>query len=280
MVSELSNMTWIEAGEKLKNTRLAILPIGSVEQHGLHLGLGADWIQAWNIAKKVGEKSGKIVLPIMPYGVASHHQDFPGVISLKPGTLTDVVFDVLTSLNRYGVDRVLIINGHGGNLAAITEAVRVAREKFGMISAISQWWDILRGKPLFGQPAVAHAGYAETAFTLTSRPEAVRMDLAVLSETKQVDEDIQLVSLIEARFEEGYVYMPLNTSDVSNTGSMTEGHPDDVKGTKDYSKITKEFADDLMEQIIDWLSRFVEKFEDFEVPKTVITKELAMKDLN
>jgi creatinine amidohydrolase len=279
MVSELSDMTWIEAGEKLKNTRLAIVPIGSVEQHGLHLGLGADWIQAWNIAKQVGERTGSIVLPVMPYGVASHHQDFPGVMSLKPSTLTDVVFDVLTSLSLYGVERVLIINGHGGNLAAITEAARVAREKYGMISAISQWWDILHNKPIYGQPAVAHAGYAETAFTLASRPEAVRKELAVLSETKQVDDDIQLVSLIEARFEDGYIKIPLNTADVSNTGSMTEAHPDDVKGTKDYSRITKEFADQLLEQVVDWLSKFVVKFEAFEVPETIITKELAMKDL-
>jgi creatinine amidohydrolase len=280
MVSELSNMTWIEAGEKLEKTRFAIVPVGSVEQHGLHLGLGSDWIEAWNIAKRVSERTGSLLLPVMPYGVSSHHQDFPGVISLNPFTLRSVISDILESLNLYGIDRVLFINGHGGNLSAITEAARNAREKFGTISAISQWWDILRDQPVFGQPPIAHAGYAETAFVLASRPEAARMDLAVLSPTKQVDSKIELVSLVEAKFEDGYIMLPLKTAEVSETGSMTEAHPDEVPGTKDYSQITEEFAEELMEKVVNWLSDFVREFEKFEIPPIEVSKEKAMKALD
>jgi creatinine amidohydrolase len=279
MVSELSNMTWAEAGKKFKETRLAIVPVGSVEQHGLHLGLGSDWIEAWNIAIRVGEKTDTLVLPVMSYGVSAHHQDFPGVITLKPSTLEEVIFEILTSLNRYGIERVVFINGHGGNTGAITAAARRAKEEYGILSAISHWWDILRDKPIFGQPVIAHAGYAETAFMLASRPKAVKMDLAVLSATKQVDKDIQLVSLLEAKFKGGYVQLPTNTADVSDTGSMTEAHPDDVKGTKDYSKITKEFADNLMAEVVDWLCEFVEKFERFELPPVEVSEEKARKQL-
>lgn len=279
MSSELSNLTWAEVKKKLDGSRLAIVPIGSVEQHGLHLGLGSDWIEASEVARRVGEKSGKIVLPVMPYGVAGHHLDFPGVISLKLSTLRAVVFDILSSLHKHGVSRVLLINGHGGNMAAIIDAVRAAKEEYGMITAISQWWDILQKKLIFGQPAMAHAGYAETAFVLASRPEATRMDLAVLSETKQVDDKIQLVSLIEARFKGGLIKLPLNTADVSNTGSMTEAHPDDVQGTKDYSKITPAFAENLMGEIVDWLVEFVEAFEEFELPPIEVSEEKARKDL-
>ena len=279
MSYELSNMTWWEAGERLKETRLAIFPIGSVEQHGLHLGVGADWIQAWNIARRVGERTGAIVLPVMPYGVSGHHKEFPGVMTLEPSTLQDVVYDVLRSLSRYGVDRVVFMNGHGGNLGAITGAIKKARDDFGTICAICQWWDILRSKTVFGHPAEEHAGYAETALMLASRPEAVKMEYAVLTPTRQVNEEIQLISAGMARFKEGVVRIPLRTVDVSGTGSMTEAHPDEVPGTRDYSPVTDEFADEIMEEVVDWMCGFVEEFEGFEMPEVKVTKEEAMQEL-
>ena len=276
---ELSNMTWWEAKERFSKTKLAIVPTGAVEQHGLHLGLGADWIQAWNIAKRVGEKTGALVLPVMPYGISAHHQDFPGTMYLKSSTFQQVISEILDCLHSYGITRVLFINGHGGNMGGLTGAVREAREKYGMICAICQWWDVLHYKPVFGQPAVTHAGYAETSFMLASRPEAVKMELAMLSPTTQVDDDIQLASLGSARFKGGRIRMPLRTADVSVSGSMTEAHPDDVPGTTDYSKITPEFANKLMKEVVDWVSDFVKKFETFELPPINVSKEKAMKEL-
>jgi creatinine amidohydrolase len=263
---ELSNMTWPEAEEKLEKTNLAIVPIGATEQHGHHLGVGADWIQAWNIAKRVGERTGALVLPVMPYGVSGHHKEFPGTITLTPETLQEVVYEIIESLDRYGVDRVVFMNGHGGNLGAITGAVKEARENMGTLCAIVQWWDVLSSRSIHGHPAEEHAGYAETALMLASRPEGVRMERAVLTPTRQVDEEIQLVRAGLARFKGGQVRIPLSTVDVSETGSMTEAHPDDVPGTSDYSKITPEFAEALMEDVVAWMSDFVRRFEGLSLP--------------
>ncbi|HUS79459.1 MAG TPA: creatininase family protein [Patescibacteria group bacterium] len=268
---ELSDLTWPEAEEKFKD-QLALIPIGSMEQHGRHLGVGADWIQAWNIAKRVGERTGVLVLPVMPYGVSGHHKEFPGTITLMPETLQEVVYEMLESLDRYGVSRVVFMNGHGGNLGAITAAAKEARDDFGTICAICQWWDILAKKDLWGHPAEEHAGYAETAFMLASRPEAVRLEKAVLTPTRQTDEDIQLMRAGLARFEDGVVRIPLSTIDVSDTGSMTEAHPDDVPGTADYSVITPEFAEGLMEEVVDWLSRFMAEFAEFDVKRLPLSK--------
>jgi creatinine amidohydrolase len=279
MVFELSDMTWWEAEEKFKETRLAVFPVGSVEQHGLHLGVGADWIQAWEISRRVGEKTEALVLPVMPYGVSGHHKEFPGVMTLEPATLQRVVYDILRSLSRYGIERVVFMNGHGGNLGALTGAIKEAREDFGTICAICQWWDILKNKPILGHPAEEHAGYAETAFMLASRPEAVKMEYAVLTPTRQVDEEIQLVSAGSARFRDGAVRVPLRTLDVTDTGSMTEAHPDAVQGTRDYSRVTEEFAEGLIEEVVDWMCDFVSEFEDFEVPSLEVSKDEAMKEL-
>ena len=266
MVFELSNMTWWEAEEKFKEARVVIVPIGATEQHGLHLGVGADWIQAWNIAWRVGERTDVMVLPVMPYGVSGHHKEFPGTITLSPETLQRVVYELLENIYTNGVNRVVFMNGHGGNLGAITGAVKEARDDFGMICAICQWWDILASKPIYGHPAEEHAGYAETALMLNSRPEAVKLHEAVLTATRQVNADIELERAGLARFKGGLVRIPLRTIDVSSTGSMTEAHPDDVPGTRDYSMITEEFSEGLMEQVVDWMSEFVKRFGEFNVP--------------
>ena len=277
MVYELANMSWNEALEKFKDSKIAIVPTGANEQHGLHLGTGADWIQAETIAKKVGEKTDIVTLPVVSYGVSSHHKDFPGTIFLKTPTFEAVIYDILSCLNRYGIKKVIFVNGHGGNLCALEEAIKKARDDFGMICAVSQWWDVLANKPVLGQTAETHAGYAETSLMIAARPEAVKMEYAVLTPTKQVDENIELCGAHMARFKEGLIRFKLRTADVSDTGSMTEAHPDEIAGTKDFSKVTPEFSNKLMDEIVDWLCDFTKAFEKFELPPIEVSVEKALK---
>ncbi len=279
MVYDLSDMSWVEAEEKFKKTRIAVIPIGAVEQHGLHLGVGADWIQAENIAKRVGEKTDALVLPVMPYGVSGHHRDFTGTIFLKVETLQNVLTQILDCLNMYGVRKVVFINGHGGNLQAISEAAKEARIKHGLLCAIIQWWDVLTNKPVLGQPAETHGGYAETALMLASRPEAVKMQYAVLSPTKQVSSAIQLASSGTARYKDGLVRIILRTADVSDTGAMTERHPDQLQGTTDYTSVTKEFSEHLMKEVVDYISEFIQDFDLLEIPPIDVSEEKALKTL-
>ena len=89
---DYSNLTWVEVEERLKETKLVVLPTGSVEQHGHHLGVGADWLQANEIARRVGEKSGAIILPTLCYGVSGHHKEFPGVLTMTFDTYRKVIF--------------------------------------------------------------------------------------------------------------------------------------------------------------------------------------------
>ena len=264
-MTDYSNLTWAEVEDRLKEDRFVVFPTGSVEQHGHHVGVGADWLQANEIAQRVGQKSGALILPTLCYGVSGHHKEFPGVLTMSFDTYKTVILEILESLHRNGVQKVLFVNGHGGNAGAITEAAKEARDRYGMLCAVSHWWEVLASEKIFGHPAEQHAGYAETALTLASRPEAVRMGKAVVTETRQVDEEIQILRAGLARFRGGVVRIPLRVIDVTDTGSMTEAHPDEVQTTRDYSMITPVFAEELMDRVVDWLCEFIPRFKALDM---------------
>jgi len=270
-------MAWWEAEEKIKKSKVAIVPVGATEQHGLHLGVGADWIQAWEIAKRVGEKSDVLVLPVLTYGVSGHHKEFPGTITLSESTYEEVIYEVLSNLNRLKIGRVVFINGHGGNTSSIISALKRARENYDMIGSILEWWTVWGDRTIFGQKFEAHGGYSETAFMLAARPEAVKMEYAVLSPTKQFDDNIEILRAGQAKFNGGVVWLPLKTADVTDTGSMTESSPKEAPGTRDYSKITLEFSVNLMNEYVDWICAFLKEFEDMVVPPISVSKEKAMR---
>jgi len=279
MSHELSDLSWPQAAERLREALLVIVPFGATEQHGLHLGVGTDWILAQDIAKKVSQRTGTLLLPTMPYGVSGHHSDFPGTITLTTETFQKVVMEILDNLSGYGIKKIVFINGHGGNLAALSEAARHAREQHKMLCAICMWWDTLANELVLGQPAEAHAGYAETALMMSARRQAVRLQYAVLSPTKQVDGDINIQRAGLVEFKGGLARVILKTADVSDTGSMTEAAPSHAPGTADYSKVTDRLADTLTEKVVQWTCEFVNAFSKFSIPEPHVTVEEAMKEL-
>jgi creatinine amidohydrolase len=94
---------------------VAIIALGSCEQHGPHLPLGMDTLHATAYARAVAERTNSIaVAPCLP-GYSPHHMGFPGTLTFRDTTLRDILYDVCESLGRHGVKRQVIVNGHGGN---------------------------------------------------------------------------------------------------------------------------------------------------------------------
>jgi hypothetical protein len=91
------------------------------------------------------------------------------------------------------------------------------------------------------------------------------MDKAIVKATRQVDAEIQFTRAGLARFRGGMVRIPLRVIDVTDVGSMTETHPDEAQTTRDYSKITPEFSESLMERVVDWLCEFIPRFEKLKI---------------
>ena len=177
----LHEMSWEETKEYLAREDRIILPFGATEQHGPHLGLGTDTFEAEAIARAIGEKTNLVVAPTMCFGMSHHHLGFTGTISLKPTTLIAVVEDILRALHRHGFRRVLIVNGHGGNEAAITSALhQLAADLPNLRTKIFQWWSDAEAyrvvTEMLGAQEGSHASPGETSLMLAIEPSAVKLN--------------------------------------------------------------------------------------------------------
>lgn len=102
---------------------VAMVPVGSTEQHGPHALLGTDTLNAETIVKTTAERfdAPVVVSPTVPVGVAEEHRQFPGTLWTSESTFRAYVRDIVRSLAFHGLDRVVLVNGHGGNVAALRE---------------------------------------------------------------------------------------------------------------------------------------------------------------
>lgn len=104
--------TWRE----LQDCPAAVLPVGALEQHGFHLPLGTDTIIASAIAQRLAHQFPSFyLLPALPFSQSFEHVKFPGAVSLRISTLLSVLGDVASSLEYSGIQKLIIVNGHGGN---------------------------------------------------------------------------------------------------------------------------------------------------------------------
>ncbi|MEM3536788.1 MAG: creatininase family protein [Candidatus Bathyarchaeia archaeon] len=176
----LHEMSWTEAKEYFTNNDIAILPVGSNEQHGPQNPLGTDHLIAKALAEETAKRTGVLCLPVIPFGVSSHHKQFWGTIFISPKTFKEYVKEVCLSLNYYGIRKIVIVNGHGGNLNALTELARELRE-LGVFVSIFQWW-LVAAKILpeiFKPEERNHACAEETSLNLALHPHMVNMSKAV-----------------------------------------------------------------------------------------------------
>ena len=175
-------LTWPQARDRLKKVDLALLPVGAIEQHGPHLPLDTDTYDADYLARRVAASCRPplpLVLPVIPYGVSYHHEDFCGTFSVNPETLWRMVYEIGMSAARNGITKLVIINGHGGNGPALHLAAQMIDRDARIFTCVDSGetsdHDIYN---LLDAPNDVHAGEIETSTTLAARPELVKMDRA------------------------------------------------------------------------------------------------------
>ncbi len=165
---ELAKQTWGE----VDSSATLLVPLGSTEQHGPHLPLDTDARIAQAVACGAAAETNAVVAPVLPYGSSGEHAGFAGTLSIGTEVLHAVIVELVRSA-ALTFERVVLVNGHGGNHQGVTAAVaQLVSEGHGVMS----WSPSIPGGD-------AHAGRTETSLMLAIAPESVRLDLAEAGNT-------------------------------------------------------------------------------------------------
>ena len=169
---------------------VVIVPVGSMEQHGPHLPVKVDALLATEVARrsalKVQTHQPIVVTPTVWCGLAEHHMDFSGTLTLDFETFHALLKNLCRSIRHHGFQRIFLLNGHGGNIAALNVICsELVRELDGLRVIAGTYWTLPEVAQKFAeilevQRNVRHAGEAETSMMLALEPELV--DQAILSQ--------------------------------------------------------------------------------------------------
>ena len=188
---QLQMQTWAEVERYLESSTIAIMPIGSTEQHGPNGLIGTDAVSAEAIAVAVGEAANVMVAPTIAVGMAQHHMAFKGSMTLRPATMIQLIGDYVDSLAHHGFDKFYFINGHGGNSATIEAAFQEVYTAHTMHGSnrnggneasvrcrLRNWWQGDKTykliKELFGDKDGMHATISEVSVTQYLFPEHIK----------------------------------------------------------------------------------------------------------
>ena len=175
----MEDMTSREFAQGLKKTRTAILPIGSVEEHGGHLPLKTDTMHIEALARAAAEQVDVFVAPAVPYGLCRSTAQHPGTVSISFDTVRALVRDIGRSLYHQGIRRLIVATGHAGG--SHQTALLEAGEDLNLacpdlVVAVLSVVDLLRPNigGLVATPNDAHAGELETSIVMHLAPELVK----------------------------------------------------------------------------------------------------------
>lgn len=174
------DLTAEELRAKAATDTIVVLPVASIEQHGPHLPVGVDTVLCSGVCKAAAERAGDVevvVAPTLWCGMAEHHMAFGGTFTFDIPTYRAVLLSFLKSIERHGFHRVLIVNGHGGNIAALTAFLPdFARETRLHVEATTYFMLAEAAFPplLEDQKGVQHACEVETSMMMVLAPGSVR----------------------------------------------------------------------------------------------------------
>src|SRR5262249_22690427 len=190
MRPSLLKLTQPEAEAIIKRSGLAIIPMGSVEQHGPHLPCGTDYLASLVIGQRAAEDVDGLLVPFCPVGVTPFHMSFAGTLTLQPQTFMALVEDVCGSLAHHGVKKIVFLNWHEGNTSSMNLAAVAAQQRYGVRVLVVQACYI--ALELFGKDCgLTHGGELEVLPVLAYDSSLVHLERATNSspaeQAKKVD---------------------------------------------------------------------------------------------
>lgn len=169
--------TATSADEGVRGARLAVLPIGSFEQHGAHLPLTTDTLVASTIAEALAQAYQLLLLPPVTVSCSHEHAAWPGTVSIRSTTLVAVIEDIAASLRRSGIRGLVLVNGHGGNyvLSNVVQEANTDGPRMVLFPARADWEEARTAAGLVSTAHQdMHGGELETSILLHAAPAVVR----------------------------------------------------------------------------------------------------------
>lgn len=179
---QFAELTWPEIRSRAPDTPV-VVPIAAVEQHGHHLPLATDSLLLAEVVRRVDERmrDQALFLPLQWLGNSHHHLEYAGTLSASPRVYLDLLSDLLENLLTHGFRRILFLNGHGGNVIPLRQAIfetrQRHRERGDLLLLGASYWDFAQPNSLRNdlvQTSMGHACEWETSMMLAIRPDLVK----------------------------------------------------------------------------------------------------------
>ena len=230
----MSEMTGGEARELYARNPVILLPMGSHEDQGPHAPMG-DYLSADAIAERIARRAGErgietVVAPVLPFGGADYFGAMPGGIALEQPTLRAVLTDIFACLLRHGLKRMIVINGHGGNVQAVHDATQVVLRRHGVLIPSLYLWRVGYGllPDILGtetaKRAAGHGADPLTSVAMHLFPELMRPDLVPDPTPLQSVIGLEAVSFGNVRFEGAEIQVPVEYDQIAPDG-VRSGDP-------------------------------------------------------
>jgi len=180
---KLAELHWPEVKKLDRENIVAVVPVGSMEQHGPHLPFQVDVFVASRLAEDLEKKIPEILLvPPIWSGVSAHHMDFPGSITLRARVFIDLLHDICASLHHHGFRRIVLLNGHGGNRSSLEVLGQEIFVELGLTVNTLAYWDLVpdlvKSLKKTKSSGMGHSGELETSLMLYLAPVLVnRQDI-------------------------------------------------------------------------------------------------------
>lgn len=251
----LEKITWVQAKEYFEKKDIAIIPVGSTENHGSQLCLGTDFLIPRKLCEMMDERLDVLIAPTIPFGVADQHTDFPGTITIGQDGLYDIVNRVASELYKWGIRKFVFLNGHGGN-TPVLQRVCLELDRKNAVGCLLNWWTL--AGDLKPEWKGGHGGGEETAAMLAIDPSCVHMQYFMPFEPADLSEDLTFAGASDVSFKGIRIPVPRHVTRFSECGWFGPDSPREA---------TVEWGKKMLFSTADFYADFIEAFEKVELPK-------------
>lgn len=179
MTYSISDLTSPEVAEQIGGNPTAVVPFGSIEQHGPHLPCGTDTIAAEMIGRALAAKLGALYVPFGPYGITPIHAGHPGTITLGRSTFEALLTDICRQLIHMGIDHLVFVNWHEGNIASLDGVATDVQASHDRVFVVTSHACYVAQRLYADQGGeLTHGGGIEAMAVMAHLPGLVKVDRA------------------------------------------------------------------------------------------------------